>query len=131
MMTRKAHTTLLIGHDLLVLGLAAYLRERGGQVLVRDDLRHDLDSGLNGAVPSAIIIDLLVARRDDFLLLRRLRGSARFARVPIIVLSTGTLGVERAGLEARLRSFDARPLLAPHDIDDVVGELERSRMSVA
>ena len=131
MMTREAHTILLIGHDLLVLGLAAYLRERGGQVLVRGDLRHDLDPGLNGAVPSAIIIDLLVARRDDFLLLRRLRGSARYARVPILVLSTGTLGVERAGLEARLRSFGARPLLAPHDIDDVVGELEHSRMSVA
>ena len=98
---------------------------------MRDDLRHDLDSGLNGGAPAAIIIDLLVARRDDFLLLRRLRGSARFARVPIIVLSTGTLGGERAGLEARLRSFGARPLLAPHDIDDVVSELERSRLSIA
>lgn len=126
-----AHTTLLIGHDLLVLGLAAYLRERGGRVLVRDDLRHDREPGLNGAVPSAIVIDLLVARRDDFLLLRRLRGSARLARVPIIVLSTGTLGEERAGLEARLRSFDARPLLAPHDIGDVMGELERSQMVAA
>ena len=131
MMRRMADTTLLIGPDLLVLGLAARLREQGGLVQVRGDSRHDFDSVLNGAVPSAIIVDLLVARRDDFLALRRLRGAARFAHVPIIVLSTGTLGAEQLGLEARLRSFDARPLLTPHDIEDVVVELERSRMSVA
>lgn len=128
---REELPTLLIGHDLLVLGLAAYLRGQGMRVLVRGDLRQDFDSMLAGAVPSAIVVDLLVARRDDFLLLRRLQASARLSRVPVIVLSTGTIGSERATLEARLRSLGTRPLLAPHDIDDVLGELERSRVSVA
>lgn len=125
-MKQKVHSTLLIGHDLLILGLAAQLRARGARVVVRAELRRDLEAAIGGAVPSAIIVDLLVARRDDFALLRRLRDYTPLARVPIIVLSAGTIGVERATLESRLRSLGARPLLAPHDLDDVLEEVERS-----
>lgn len=128
---RAGDYTLIIGNELLALGLAAQLRGRGEYVLVRGALRHDLDGVLNGAVPSAVIIDLLVAHRDDFLLLRRLQASARFCGVPVLVLSPGTIGPERTTLEARLRSLGARPLLAPHGIDDILNELARSRVSVA
>lgn len=131
MMMRPTKPTLLIGHDLLVLGLAALLRERGVRAIVRGGERHDLEGILGGPAPGVIIVDLLIARRDDFALLRRLRAGAQFAEVPILVLSSGTIGKERAALESRLRSLGARPLLSPHDLDDVLSELGQSLVSVA
>ena len=125
-MKQKVHSTLLIGHDLLILGLAAQLRVRGARVVVRTEVRHGIAGACGDAMPTAIIVDLLVARPDDFALLRRLRGYAPLARVPIIVLSAGTLGAEQATLEARLRSLGTRPLLAPHDLDDVLDEVDHS-----
>lgn len=131
MMQRLTKPTLLIGHDLLVLGLAASLRARGVRAIVRGAERHDLEGIFGGPAPGVIIVDLLVAWRDDFALLRRLRAGAQFANVPILVLSTGTIGKERAALESRLRSFGAQPLLSPHDLDDLLSEVEHSLVSVA
>ena len=86
---------------------------------------------LAGSRPAAILIDLMTAWRDDFALLRRIRTSPQFGTVPVLVLSPGTIGQDSAMLDARLRALGAQPLLSPHDLDDVLHELERSLVSVA
>lgn len=125
MLTSRTEPILIIGHDLLAFGLAAMLRARGLRVIVRGGERQDGEALLAGPRPAAIIIDLMVARRDDFALLRFLRASAQLADVPLLVLSPGTVSKDMVALERQLRSFDARPLLNPHDLDTVLGELGR------
>lgn len=131
MTTRQTNPILLLGSDLLILGLAAMLRARGRRVLARGVDHQDLDMILAGPRPAAILIDLMVAWRDDFALLRRIRLMSQFSGVPILVLSPGTVADDHAMLDARLRSLGAQPLLSPHDLDDVLNELERSLVSVA
>lgn len=112
----------IIGHDIMALGLAAALRGRGLSVLVRGGM-------IGGSLlppeirPAAIIVDLLMAERDDNALLRALRAGPPAAGVPILVLSSGTVLDESEALEARLRAFDARALLTPHDVDSVIREV--------
>ena len=131
MLNPRSETILIIGHDILAFGLAAMLRARGLRVVVRGGERADDAAALTGPRPSAIIVDLMVARRDDFALLRRLRSTPHLAEVPLLVLSPGTVSKDSAGLEKRLRAFDARPLLDPHEFDTVLGELRRAPASVA
>lgn len=131
MLKSRTEPILVIGHDILALGLAAMLRARGMRVVVRGGDRDDGAALLAGPPPAAIIIDLMVARRDDFALLRRLRELKTHRGVPLLVLSPGTISKDVAGLERTLRAFNARPLLDPHDLDTVIGELRRAPASVA
>lgn len=130
-MEHATDPVLIIGHDLLALGLAALLRSRGQRVIVRGGTHDEVASLAIPQRPVAIIIDLMVARRDDFALVRRLRATAGLAGVPILVLSPGTVEYEAVTLEHQLRAFEAQPLLSPHDLDAVLGELARSHASVA
>ena len=128
------HTTdpvLIIGHDLLARGLAAQLRSRGQRVIVWGGKREEVAALAVPQRPAAIIVDLMVARRDDFSLLRHLQAGSGFAGIPILVLSPGTVEQDVGTLERRLRAFDARPMLGPHDLDAVLGELANSFVSVA
>lgn len=120
----------IIGHDIMALGLAAALRARGLRVVVRGGM---VDGSYlpDDTRPTAIIVDLLMAQRDGFAVLRALRAEPRAAGVPILVLSSGTVLGESAALEARVRAFDARALLTPHDTDSVIREVERSLAQVA
>lgn len=121
---------IIIGHDIMALGLAAALRARGLGVLVRGgkDLRVLLPPDTR---PAAIIVDLLMAERDEYAVLQALRAEPDAAAVPILVLSSGTVLAGREALEAQLRAFDARALLTPHDVDAVIREVERSLAQVA
>lgn len=130
-MDRTTAPVLIIGHDLLALGLAALLRSRGQRVVVRGGTREDISGLVIPQRPAAVIVDLMAARRDDFALLRRLRATAGLVDVPLLVLSPGTIEHECGALERQLRAFDARPMLSPHDLDAVIGELARSHASVA
>lgn len=130
MLTTHGSPLVIIGHDILALGLAALLRARGARVLVRDGM-YEGEVIPAGMRPAAIIVDLLVACRDEFALLRLLRADPRFCDVPILVLSPGTVSRGLRSLEERLRALDVRALLSPHDLDTVVGELERSLAQVA
>jgi CheY-like chemotaxis protein len=107
------------------------LRSRGQRVIVRGGTREDLATLAIQPGPAAIIVDLLVARRDDFALLRQLRATPALAAIPILVLSPGTVGRDAGTLERQLRAFDAQSMLSPHDLDAVLGELARSHASVA
>jgi CheY-like chemotaxis protein len=130
-MERPTDPILIIGHDLLALGLAALLRSRGQRVVVRGGTREEIAALAVPANPAAIIVDLMVACRDDFALLRRLRSAPPLATTPILVLSPGTVGHDAELLERQLRAFAAQPMLSPHDLDAVMGELARSDASVA
>jgi CheY-like chemotaxis protein len=99
--------------------------------MARSGEPHDLDTALAGSRPAAILIDLMTAWHDDFALLRRIRTLSQFSAVPVLVLSPGTIGHDHAMLDSRLRALGAQPLLSPHDLDDVLSELERSLVSVA
>ena len=131
MTTRQTGSILLLGNDLLILGLAAMLRSRGRRVMVRGGERQDLDLALIGPRPAAILIDLMTAWRDDFALLRRIRLLSQFSEVPVLVLSPGTVKDDCDTLDSRLRALGAQPLLSPHDLDDLLNALERSLVSVA
>lgn len=121
---------IIIGHDIMALGLAAALRARGLRVLVRGD--RDNERFLpDDTRPAAIIVDLLMAERDEYAVLQALRAEPHAADVPILVLSPGTVIGESAALEEQLRAFDARALLTPHDVDAVIREVERSLAQVA
>ena len=130
-MERTTAPVLIIGHDLLALGLAALLRARGQRVIVRGGRREELVTLLIPRHPAAIIVDLLVAQRDDFSLLRRLRAVRELAAVPLLVLSPGTIERDAPGLESQLRGFGAQPMLSPHDLDAVLGALASPQRSVA
>lgn len=130
-MERTSDPVLIIGHDLLALGLAALLRSRGQRVIVRGGARDEVANLTIPQRPVAIIVDLMVARRDDFALLRRLRATAALNGVPLLVLSPGTVEHEAIALERQLRAFGAQPMLSPHDLDAVLGALARSQASVA
>ena len=120
----------VIGHDIMALGLAAALRARGLRVVVRGGMvaGRYLPADIR---PAAIIVDLLMAERDGYALLRALRTEPHAAGVPILVLSSGTVLDEGEDLEAHVRAFGARALLAPHDTEAVLREVERSLDRVA
>jgi CheY-like chemotaxis protein len=120
----------IIGYDIMALGLAAALRTRGLRVVVRGGMVDGRYLPVETR-PAAIIVDLLMAKRDGYALLRALRSEPGAADVPILVLSSGTVLDESEVLEAHVRAFDARPLLTPHDVDSVFRELERSLARVA
>lgn len=130
-MARTTAPVLIIGNDILALGLASLLRSRGQWVIVRSSCRDDLSGPTIPLPPAAIIVDLMVAQRDDFALLRRLRAERTLAHTPLLVLSPGTIERDAPALERQLRAFDALPMLAPHDLDAVLGALPRPHRSVA
>ncbi len=131
MQHRQADPIMIIGHDILSLGLAAMLRGRGRRVIVRGGEPKDTALLFTDPRPAAIILDLMVARRDDFAVLRRVRAMTHLLDVPTLVLSPGTLMTESVEVERRIRALGARALLTPHDLDAVLNELERSLAAVA
>ena len=130
-MKQRSAPVLIIGHDLLALGLAASLRARGQWVITPGTTAAEREGLFAGPPPAAIIVDVLIASRHDFALLRQLRQHTHLRSVPVLVLSPGTIERERGALEGQLRALGARPLLHPHDLDEVIGELDRSLASVA
>ena len=132
-MNRFAEPVLVIGPELFVYGLTAALRAQGLRAVpVLPGERGERFTLLpDGVQPGALLIDLLTARRDDFALLRRVRETPALAGVPVIVSSSGTVGADRRTVEYRLRALGTRPLLDPHDLGDIVGELYRTVATVA
>lgn len=133
LMNDFAEPVLVIGPDLVVYGLTAALRARGLCAVPRPMSERGDYAALvpEDLQPGALLIDLMVARRDDFALLRRVRETPILAGLPVIVSSSGTLGADRWTVEYRLRALGACPLLDPHDLEDIVGALYRTVATVA
>jgi CheY-like chemotaxis protein len=133
LMNGFAEPVLVIGPELFVYGVTAALRAQGLHAvpLSMSERGDSFALAPEGPRPGALLIDLLVARRDDFALLRQVRETPALTDVPVIVSSSGTLGADRRTVEYRLRSLGTRPLLDPHDLADIVGELHRTLATVA
>jgi CheY-like chemotaxis protein len=129
-MPEPARTIVIIGDGVYALSLAELLRLRGQCAVALDSERrsHERIASLS---PRALIVDLMVARRDDFALLRQLQADSSLSGVPVLVSSPGTVTGDDGRLEAQLRALGARPLLDSHELEAVIAELAALNPKVA
>jgi signal transduction histidine kinase/DNA-binding response OmpR family regulator len=81
-------TILLVDDDMrTVYALSAMLRSRGAEILVADTGRAALASLTERPSIDAILMDIMMPEMDGYEAMRRIRGEARFGKVPIIALT--------------------------------------------
>ena len=129
-MPERARTIVIIGDGVYALSLAQLLCLRGHCAVALNSARgsHERIAGLS---PRALIVDLMVARRDDFALLRQLQADPSLSGVPVLVSSPGTVAGDVPALEAKLRALGARPLLDSHELEAVLAEIAALNPKVA
>lgn len=114
----------VIGSGFFATAFAAALQARGHVTVAIDcPARADTPSVELPAGAAVLVVDLLLARRDDFALLRALRSDSAFLSTPTFVLSSGTVTNDVAQLEDQLRAFGVEPLLEPVDLDTLLARL--------
>lgn len=78
--------------------------------------------------PAAMVLDLMMPRRDGFSVLRELRADGRIARLPVVVVTA------IFGLSERLYATDlgaADYITKPFELDDLVGRVKNVLSSAA
>ena len=70
--------------------------------------------------PSAIVLDLMMPKRDGFSILRELRADGRLARMPVIVV-TAIFGLSERTYATELGAADY--LTKPFDLKDLVSRV--------
>ncbi len=70
--------------------------------------------------PSAIILDLMMPKRDGFSVLRELRADGRIARLPVIVV-TAIFGLSERMYATELGAADY--VTKPFELDDLVSRV--------
>ena len=70
--------------------------------------------------PSAIILDLMMPKRDGFSVLRELRADGRIARLPVIVV-TAIFGLSERMYATELGAADY--VTKPFELDDLVARV--------
>jgi len=102
-----------------------------GEVVVsalRDDgldarLAKDGDEAMrlvDASEPAAIILDLMMPKRDGFSVLRELRADGRIAKLPVIVV-TAIFGLSERMYATELGAADY--VTKPFDLDDLVARV--------
>ena len=129
-MPERARTIVIIGDGVYALSLAQLLRLRGHCAEALDSERRSHEQ-IADLAPRAVIVDLMVAGRNDFALLRQLQADPALRGVPVLVSSPGTVAGNVPELEAQLRALGARPLLDSHEIDAVLAEIAALKPRVA
>jgi DNA-binding response OmpR family regulator len=71
--------------------------------------------------PSAMVLDLMMPRRDGFSVLRELRADGRITRLPIVVV-TAIFGLSERLYATELGAADY--VTKPFDLDDLVGRVK-------
>lgn len=103
-----------------------------GEIMVtalKDDgldarLAHDGDEAMrvvDDLEPSAMVLDLMMPRRDGFSVLRELRADGRIARLPIVVV-TAIFGLSERLYATELGAADY--VTKPFDLDDLVSRVK-------
>jgi DNA-binding response OmpR family regulator len=85
---------------------------------------HDGDEAMryvDALQPSAMVLDLMMPRRDGFSVLRELRADGRIARLPIVVV-TAIFGLSERLYATELGAADY--VTKPFDLDDLVGRVK-------
>jgi len=75
---------------------------------------------VDAAEPSAMILDLMMPKRDGFSVLRELRADGRINRVPVVVV-TAIFGLSERMYATELGAADY--VTKPFDIDDLVSRV--------
>ncbi len=129
-MPERAGTIVIIGDGVYALSLVQLLRLGSHRAEGLNSERRSYEQ-IARLAPLALIVDLMVARRNDFALLRQLQADPSLRGVPVLVSSPGTVAGNVPELEAQLRALGARPLLDSHEIDAVLAEIAALKPRVA
>ena len=70
--------------------------------------------------PSAMILDLMMPKRDGFSVLRELRADGRLAKIPVIVV-TAIFGLSERNYATELGAVDY--VTKPFELDDLVSRV--------
>ncbi len=110
----------VVDDDQVVRRLAQAILRRGGhQVVALDNGQAALDA-LEQSTPDIVITDLMMPRMDGLELVRRIRAEARWAALPIVVLTArGTSADLRRAREAKADRFLTKPFSSAQLLDMV------------
>lgn len=75
---------------------------------------------IDASEPSAMILDLMMPKRDGFSVLRELRADGRLARMPVIVV-TAIFGLSERMYATELGAADY--VTKPFELDDLVSRV--------
>ncbi len=75
---------------------------------------------VDAAQPSAMILDLMMPKRDGFSVLRELRADGRLAKLPVIVV-TAIFGLSERNYATELGAVDY--VTKPFELDDLVSRV--------
>ncbi len=91
-------------------GLDARLAKDGDEAMRRVDADE----------PAAMVLDLMMPRRDGFSILRELRADGRITRIPVIVV-TAIFGLSERTYASELGAADY--ITKPFDLEDLVARV--------
>ena len=106
------HTILVVEDDPDILeSVQDFLEQDGYLVLRASNGREALDVLARGAVPSLILLDLLMPVMDGFELLAHLRSSSAHAAIPVVVVSASSTLAAPEGVPLINKPFSLSTLL--------------------
>jgi len=121
MTTRRRRPLILVVEDDASLGevVVSALKDEG----LDARLAHDGDEAMrlvDATDPSAIILDLMMPKRDGFSVLRELRADGRIAHLPVIVV-TAIFGLSERMYATELGAADY--VTKPFELDDLISRV--------
>ena len=121
MSTRRKRPLVLVVEDDAALGdvIVSALRDEG----LEARLARDGDEAMrlvDTAEPSAIVLDLMMPKRDGFSVLRELRADGRITRLPVVVV-TAIFGLSERMYATELGAADY--VTKPFELDDLVSRV--------
>ena len=121
MSTRRKRPLVLVVEDDAALGdvIVSALRDEG----LEARLARDGDEAMrlvDTTEPSAIVLDLMMPKRDGFSVLRELRADGRITRLPVVVV-TAIFGLSERMYATELGAADY--VTKPFELDDLVSRV--------
>jgi len=120
--TARKHPLVLVVEDDQALGevIVQALKDEGFDA----KLARDGDEAMrmvDELAPAAMVLDLMMPRRDGFSVLRELRADGRIARLPVVVV-TAIFGLSERLYATELGAADY--VIKPFELDDLVGRVK-------
>jgi CheY-like chemotaxis protein len=110
----------VIDDDQVVRRLARAILERGGHEVVALADGQSALAALEQSTPDIIITDLMMPRMNGLDLLRRIRADARWAALPVVLLTArGTADDMRQAQEAGVSHLLTKPFSSAQLLDEI------------